>query len=353
MAKHRSIGLDIGTTAVRAAEVEFSTGGIGGELHRFHTVPLPPDVVRDGEVVDRHAVAGAIRELFSKGGFASKEVILGIGNQRVAVRSMALPWAPLDELRLSLPYQVQDLLPMPVEDALLDFYPIEEVDDQGVRSLDGMLVAAVRETVSSNVATAELAGLVPVGVDLNAFALLRVMTRGQLASRTVALVDIGARITTVIITSGGVPRFVRALPLGGQDATDAFAKALGIAGVEAERIKCDIGLGSAKYPELRDGADAMAESTTKLVEAIRGTFTYFSTNAVGNQIDVVSLTGGGANLVGLGQYLASASRLNVVLGDPLEGTSLAKSSGGRAKYDGVLSTMAIPVGLAYGVGEAL
>ncbi|SNS38298.1 type IV pilus assembly protein PilM [Micrococcales bacterium KH10] len=350
MAKQQSIGLDIGSTAVRAAEIAFSAGGVGGELRAYREVPLPDGAVRDGEVVDATVVSAALKELFSGSKFSSKEVILGVGNQRVAVRALTLPWAPFDQLRASLPYQVQDLLPMPVDEALLDYYPVEESHENDIRSYDGLLVAAARDTVSANVKCAEQAGLLPVGVDLNAFALLRAMTRGRLAQGNVAIVDIGAHITTVVIASDGDPQFVRALPIGGQAMTDSFARASGVGPNEAERIKCELGMNAVKYPELRDGAEAMNEVATKLVEAIRGTFGYFTSASGGEHLDVVALTGGSAHMPGLGQYLASSSRLNAILGDPLETTTFAKSVGDRTQFEANAVTMTTALGLGYGVG---
>ncbi len=350
MAKHHSIGLDIGSTAVRAAEIEFSTGGHDGVLRHYYEVPLPPDAVRDGEVVDQKVVVAAIRQLFAKGGFTSKQVILGVGNQRVAARSVTLPWAPIADLRNSLAYQVQDLLPMPVDEALLDYFPLREVNEAGVRSYEGMLVAAAADSVKVNVDTVIGAGLAPVGVDLSAFALLRAMTRGRLERGNVALVDVGAKITTVAIAVDSSPVFVRALPVGGQNITDAFARAMGISQDEAEGIKRDYGLGATKFPEFRDGSEAMMEIVTKLVESIRGTFSYFATASSGQHVDVVSLSGGSAQLPGFGQYLASSSRLNVILGDPFDGTSIAKSVGNAEAIRANALQAAMAIGLGYGVG---
>lgn len=350
MAKHQSIGLDIGSTAVRAAEVEFSSGGSGGQLRHYYEVPLPPDAVRDGEVVDANVVSAALKTLFSKGGFSSKRVILGVGNQRVAARMATLPWAPVDQLRSSLAYQVQDLLPMPVDEALLDYYPTGEGVENGMRVYEGMLVAAAKDTVGANVDAAIAAGLQPVGVDLNAFALLRAMTRGRLGQGSTAFVDIGAKITTVAIAVNGVPVFVRALPVGGQNLTDSFARALGMAPEDAERIKREIGLGANSYPELAEGAEAMTELATKLVESIRGTFSYFTTASNGRHVEVAALTGGSAHLPGFGQYLASTSRINVILGDPFDGTAIAKSAGNPGALAANASHMAIAIGLGYGTG---
>jgi len=126
MSRSRVVGLDVGTSAVRAAEVEFSGGGPGrghATLARFAQVPLPPGSVQDAEVSQPETVATALKQLWRDGGFSSRDVVLGIGSQRVVVRDLELPFGPMTQLRASLPYQVQELLPMPVEEALLDYYP--------------------------------------------------------------------------------------------------------------------------------------------------------------------------------------------------------------------------------------
>src|SRR3954465_3669976 len=100
VAGRTSVGLDIGTSGVRAAEL--SLGRNGATLERFGQVALPVGAVRDGEVVDPDAVATAVRQLWSQGKFTSKKVVVGVANQRVIVRQVDLPWMPLDELRKSL-----------------------------------------------------------------------------------------------------------------------------------------------------------------------------------------------------------------------------------------------------------
>lgn len=347
MAKKRVVGLDIGTTAVRAAEIEFGSGG--STLVRFAEVPLPLNVIRDGEVAEQGVVAGALKQLWTAGSFASKEVIIGVGNQRVAVRELTLPWMPMSDLRKSLSYQVQDILPMATDDALLDFFPTNEFTAPEGRMLDGLLVAASKDTVAANVLAVESAGLRPVMVDLNAFAILRGMTRGQLANQTVALVDVGARITNVVISSAGIPRFVRALPSGGQDITDAVARALGVSNNDAEQIKREIGVASNVRPEYAEAAESIAHITQNVMESIRNTFSYFASSSQGRRIERVALTGGGAGLPGLGQLLASTTSTNVILGDPLETFTVARSAGGRANFKGSESRMVLPIGLAMGV----
>jgi type IV pilus assembly protein PilM len=346
------IGLDLGSTHVRAAEVRLGRGGAAGKqvptLTRYAQVPLPLGAVRDGEVADPTAVTEALQQLWAEGKFSSRDVNIGVGNQRVVVRELELPWMPLGQIRASLPFQVQELIPMPVEDALLDYYPTGERDGATGRMVQGMLVAASRDTVRANLMAVESAGLRPQMVDLNPFALLRSLARGDLAAQTVALVEIGARITQVVIVAHGVPRFVRMLPSGGQNVTDAVAGALGIAAAEAEDVKRAVGIGREVGPQHESAAEAISTVVRPLMEAVRNTFVFYASNNPGAGIEVAVLTGGGSQLPGLDRYLASTSRVTVVAGDPLASLKVAGSAnlddmGGQTPF------LATPIGLAYGV----
>jgi type IV pilus assembly protein PilM len=346
------VGLDIGTSAVRATEVAFGSGGPAagnGTLQRLGQVELPPGAVRDGEVVEQSIVSHAIKQLWQQGGFSTKDVVLGVGNQRVIVREMELPWMPLPQLKASLPYQVQELLPVAAGDALLDFFPTgEEVGERG-RTVRGMLVAAQRDTVAANVLAVEGAGLRPVMVDLNAFALVRALARGGAAGAgTVAFVDIGARVTNVVVAVRGVPALVRVIPQGGGHITDAVATALGVTAHEAEGIKRELGIAYGAGAGQEAAAEAIGATTRQLVESIRNTFDYDAGNHPGAGIEGVLLTGGGAHLPGLGQFLSSSSRIPVALGDALQGLRLGKTLD-RSRLAGAESLVAMPVGLAHGV----
>jgi len=346
------IGLDIGTTAVRAVEVEFGSGGPAATasptLHHAAAAPLPPGAVREGEVVDQRVVSDVIRSLWSKGGFSSKDVVIGVGNQRVIVRELELPWMPLGQLKASLPFQVQELLPVASADALLDYYPTGESTNEGGRHVQGILVAAQRDTVAANVVAVEGAGLRPVLVDLNGFALLRALCRGEYTEHVVAFVDIGARLTNVVVADAGAPRLVRVLPSGGQGITDAVAAALQVSQPEADAVKRSVGLGFSPAPGHEVAAEAIVEASRTLVESIRNTFVYYSSTNPGRSIETIVVTGGGSQLPGLGQFLSSSTRLSATPGDPLAGFRFGKNVD-RGRLQGAESQVALPVGLAYGV----
>ncbi len=348
MAKGGVIGLDIGTTAVRAAEVEFAGGSRQPTLVRYGEVPLPSGAVRDGEVADAPPVVDALKRLWATAKLSRREVNIGVGSQRVVVRELTVPRMPMDQVRASLPFQVQELLPMPVEEALLDFYPTAEREGPNGPALHGMLVAATRDTVNANLMAVESAGLRPRMVDLSSFALVRALVHGDLAERTVAIVEVGARVTHVVVTARGVPRLVRILATGGENVTAAVAGALGVAAMEAEEIKRQVGFGFAVAPALAPASEAVRAVVGPLVEAVRNTFVYYASNNPGAGIEAICLTGGGAQLPGLGQALSSASRLPAAYGDALLGVRLGKTlSSDQMRASGAL--IALPVGLASGV----
>jgi type IV pilus assembly protein PilM len=187
-------------------------------------------------VVDATAVATAIRALWRQATLGSKRVRLGVANQRVVVRQVDVPWGPPAELRRSLTFQAQDHLPIPVDDAELDCDVLTELEGQGgQRMLRILLVAAQKEMIAGHLAAVGRAGLSPISIDLNSFALLRSLAPATAVSEGgEALVDIGARVTNVVVHQGGARRFVRILLKGGEDITRALCSRLSLEPEDAE-----------------------------------------------------------------------------------------------------------------------
>jgi type IV pilus assembly protein PilM len=347
MAGRAAIGLDIGTSVVRAVELSFGRGGI--TLERFGQVVLPDGAIRDGEVADPVPVAACLRQLWSATGFSHKRVVMGVANQRVIVRQLDLPWMPQAELRKSLAYHVQDFLPMPPEQAVLDFFPLQQVGEPaGGRVLRGLLVAAARETVLANVRCAQRAGLSVTSVDLTSFAVLRALGKQTgSAVETEALIDVGARVTNIVVHSGGVPRFVRILLMGGQDVTDAVAERLGVATAEAESLK-QRHADSGNAEDVAAVTRTVATTAQEFVDEIRGSLDYYGAANPAAPVERILLTGGGSRLGGLAERMAVATRLPVVPGDPMANLRIGRTGLDDTQLDFVKPLAAVPVGLALG-----
>ncbi|MBK5307255.1 MAG: type IV pilus assembly protein PilM [Frankiaceae bacterium] len=354
MAGRPVVGLDIGTSGVRAAELTMGKGL--ATLERFGQVALPAGAVIDGEVIDSDLVAAAIKQLWAQAKFSSKKVVVGVANQKVVVRQVDLPWLPVNELRQSLSFQVQDFIPMPVEQAILDFHPLEEfTNDAGGRMLRVLLVAAARDMVGGAMDAVTKAGLQPAMVDLNSFAVLRSLAlsgSGVGSLEAEALVDIGASVTNIVVHQGGVPRFVRILLMGGADITDAVAERLGVPMDQAESVKQGSGLMTvAGSVDSHPASRAIEQTGSAFVEEVRGSLDYYLAQAGAARIGRVVISGGGSRLTGLVERLSAATRLPVELARPMSSLKLGKTGLTDEQLAYVEPMVTVPVGLAMGVAS--
>lgn len=351
MARSR-IGLDIGSTAVRAAEV---TGGDDPVLVRAAQVPLAAGAVENGEVREPEAVTEALRELWERGRFKSRQVWLGVGNQRVVVREIALPWLPEKELRQSLGLQVQEFIPMSADEAVLDYDVLGEFEHEGRRMLRLLLVAAQRIMVDQMLGAVLAAKLEPVGLDLVPLALVRAIGSGAAgmdleSEGDEAVVDIGSHITNIVVHDRGTTRFVRILPSGGRDITLAIARSTGVSDEIAESLKRGQAVEGA--PDLEQTRAAALQRASQFVDEVRSSLEFYSAQSQGSRISRLLISGGGSKLEGLLELVQKKFPVLVERGNVFQRipSQLALSDAELAEAEPVL---AVATGLAIvgGTGE--
>jgi type IV pilus assembly protein PilM len=234
------VGLDVQPGLVAAVKVRVN-GSIRAE--RAVVRPLDAETMREGEVVDSEALAEALRELFVEGGLG-KRVRVGIANQRSVMRTIELPpVTDRKELAAAVAFQAQDQVPMPLSNAVLDFYPLGVADTPNGPRQRVVLVAAQRDMVDRLLSAVRAAGLTPVGVDLSAFALIRSLCRvGEGAERILYLNVDG--LTNLAIAEGEVCRFTRVIGGGVEAMASELATRRGIALSEARALLASVDLGA-------------------------------------------------------------------------------------------------------------
>ncbi|GAB1645237.1 type IV pilus assembly protein PilM [Krasilnikovia sp. MM14-A1259] len=338
MAGVNPIGLDIGSSSIRAVEVR--RGKEDHTLTNFGQIPLPQGAVQAGVVQDPLAVTAAVKQLWAACKFDTKRVVLGVTNPQLVVREVSVSNLPPKEMQKSLPFQVRDMLPLAVEKSLLDFYPLEEAGDNP--TVRGLLIAVPKEAVLTAVQAVEKAGLRVQGVDLASFALLRAASR--LDAQVEAIVDIGAEVTSVVVHADGEPLFVRTVPRGGAEVTRSIAERLGVDAAEAEAIKCRFGLHGNERP---DSATAVSDAIRPLVNELRSSFTYLASGERQKQVTRVALCGGSALMPGLAEHVQEQLRVAVMYADNagrLRDTRKAQPRG----FDIFVPSAAVSIGLTLG-----
>jgi len=333
------IGLDIGSTSIRAVE---ATGSKDRPvISNFGQAMLPAGAMAAGVVKDPRAVTSALKQLWNSQDFKTKDVILGVSHQQVVVRDVEVSNLAPKELKQSLPFQVRDVLPMNADEAVLDFYPLEQGGNGD--TIVGLLVAAPKRAVLDLVNAVEHAGLHVQNVDLSCFAALR--AAALVADDTEAVIDVGAETTNLVIHIDGVPRIVRSIPRGGDEITRAIATRMGMPVGEAEALKRRVGLISGEGPEI---AEVILEALRPFVGEIRSSLDYYRATGPREPVSRLALVGGGALLPGLIERLTGELGIPAYLSDPLQWINDSRRGGRHDVLGRFRSSAAVSIGLTLG-----
>lgn len=327
------VGLDIGTDFVRAALIQPHGGGFA--LSGYGRTPVPFGAVVEGEIVDPEAVGSAIRALWKSTGLRSKDVAVGVANQKVVVRLIDLPFMEKSELAGAINYQAQDYIPIPIEEAILSYDVIGDyMTPADEHMMEVLLVAAQRDMIDTTVAAVESAGLRLARIDLTAFALVRSLlgVESEFLSEdpggATGIVHVTSGLTNIIVVEKGVPRFTRVSSLAGNQFTQAIANVMNLTYDEAESLKMRVGLPALDgSPTNVPGVDpdtahaaqqALERETNRFIAEVRRSLDYYLTQATQvRSINRIMLSGSGSMLRNLPNYLEKGLQTQVVLGDPL------------------------------------
>ena len=337
------VGLDIGTSAVRAAELDVSHSR--PVLLTYGQVGLPPSSLVDGEIRDGSAVTEALRRLWANGHFSSSSVIVGIAGLRAITREIDLPFVPDNEVDSAVRFQSEEVSPFPPDQTILSSQVLTDyTSPEGDKMRRVLVAAAHRDLVDGVVGATEKAGLVVEGVDLVSSALVRALGDPSVAAeRPEAIVSIGAGLTVVVVHQHGRPQFVRTIGVGGNAATAAVSGSLDLPLVDAENLKRRLGEAS---PQVQSAEQAVQPAIAELVGEIRNSVQYFATLPGRVPIARVLLTGGGARLRGLVKELRAQVRIPVEHVSPLARLDLSRIDLDQEQAASIDPVLAAPIGLA-------
>ncbi len=365
----RVVGLDIGSHAVRAAEVSL---GHPPELRAFGQVGLARGAVEHGEVVDPGTVAAAIKRLWRESHIRDRRVRVGLANLRTIVRQVELPAMENDEeLRGAIEFQAGDFIPLPIEEIELDFRVLESFVSEEGESMSRVLIAAIhRDSLENALVAVREAGLQPVAVDLVPFALVRSLRSDGMAPLATpdetepadgdeggesfdpapagvaeALVSVGSGVTVVVIHEMGVPRFVRIVDSGGDDLTDSIRTTLDLGFEEAELLKRQLSAGPDHADEARAAMEAPLAS---LINEIRGSIDFYVSRPEAHPIDRILVTGGAVHTEGLLGRLSEVLPVEAEAADPFVNLQVGDIGFLPEEIENLSPYLPVPVGLALG-----
>jgi type IV pilus assembly protein PilM len=346
----RLVGLKIGASGLAAARV--ANNG-HAELLQLAREPLEPGVVVGGELRDPEALAEALRAFFRKHKLPRRGIRLGIANNRIGVRTFEISGShDAKQLENAIRFRAQEALPIPIEEAVLDYHILDErVDEAGTQSRRVLLVVAYRDLIDRYVEACKKAGIKLAGIDLEAFALLRVLTETEgeppAPGAALVVVAIGHDRSTFAVSDGRVCEFTRVLDWGGASLDVAVARVLDVAPSEAESFKCALSLSHQDTPEgmTPEQAEAAREAVRKQLQTFArelvSSLQFYQNQAGSLGIGEIVITGGTAHLHGLAEELHRLIGVRVRVGDPLQRVKLGKRLGDAEQ----VGSLAIAIGL--------
>jgi type IV pilus assembly protein PilM len=348
--RHRAqkvVGLKIGASQLAAARV--SNNGVA-ELQQVAREPLAPGVVVGGELRDPEALGDALKLFFARNKLPKKGVRLGIASNRIGVRILDIVGVEEDkQLANAVQFRAQEALPIPLDEALLDYRVLDSsVDEQGRTVKRVLLVVAYRELVERYIGACRKAGIALEGIDLEAFALLRALgAPTERGSSALVAIAIGHDRSTFAVSDGRICEFTRVVEWGGSALNVALARVFDSTPSEVEELKESLSLEAGWVPD-----DLTPEQTAAALDAVRKQIQTFARELVSSLqfyqaqpgslgIGEIVITGGTAELPGLADELERLIGVRVRVGNPLARLKLAK----RLSTTDRMGSLAVAIGL--------
>jgi type IV pilus assembly protein PilM len=326
------VGLKIGATQLAASRVANNGSPRVLQLARED---LPSGIVVAGEVRSVPALASALDAFFTKHGLPRRGVRLGVGTNRIGVRAFDIAGVEDDrQLANAVRFRAHEAVSIPLEEAVLDYHVLSEtVDEAGKVNRRILVVAAYRESIDRYTAACHQAGIELVGIDLEAFALLRAVSapaEGSSAEAAVVAVTIGHDRSTLAISDGAVCDFTRVLEWGGSTLTRSIERELGLTSAEALELKLGLSLDDTdSYDDAGDAASRARQAVRRelqtLARELVASLHFYQGQPGSLAIGEILLSGGTSRMPGLAEELERLTRVRVRRADPLARAKVADS----------------------------
>ncbi|WKZ33857.1 MAG: type IV pilus assembly protein PilM [Thermodesulfobacteriota bacterium] len=341
--KKDAVAFDIGSNSIKL--VQMNRTKKGWELVKMGMAKLPPEAIVDGSIIDSMTVTNTLRELAKEHGVKVKDAVSSLTGHSVIIKKVSFPAMTEDELADSIQWEAEQYIPFPISDVNIDFQ-ILGTDAEGRGQMDVMLVAVKRDVINDYTNVIKEAGLNPVVIDVDSFALENMMeVNYPLApGENIAMVNIGASITSISVILGGITIFTRSIPMGGNQFTEEIQRQLNISFKDAEDLKT--GAREPSEQEATELAAALESVSTNLAFEVKRSLDFFLGGAHGSYISKIFLSGGGSRVAGLQNLMQEKTSVPVEPVDPFKGIEANPKHFGPEALKEAAPLFGVAVGLA-------
>lgn len=297
------VGIDIGSSSIKLAEVSFSAKG--AILENFAVIPSPQQAITNGEITDTLLVAESIKTAFKENGFKNKKACVGLSGTAVIIKKISIPKVEPKKLREQIRYEASQYLPFDVSQVTIEHHVLSFTSSP--ENMDILVIAAQNEFILNYLSSVNQAGLKCSVLDVNSLALSNIfeMNYGKTAE-PVAVFNFGSNITNFLVLLQGEVIFSRDIPVGGFHFTNEISKNMGVTFEEAEALKISQSTQQEVPEETRTFMNMALDYVT---EEIRNSIDFYTATSQGHIISKAYFTGGASLTAGLIDHLADVLKL--------------------------------------------
>lgn len=335
------IGLDIGSRNIKAIQLKETKGR--HTLERLGITELQTELIVDGSILDSTRVVEAIKGLISSADIRAKDVTLSVsGHSSVIIKRVSLPQMTENELDEQIRFEAEQYIPFDIEDVSLDFQILGLAEEANM--MDVLIVAVKKDKINEYVAVVREAGLNPVVVDVDAFALENMYELNYefKEDENIALVNIGASTININILKGGVSVFTRDSAVGGNLLTEILQREYTTSYLNAEKLKQGE---SVEGISAEDAAEVLNSAFEGIISEISRSFDYFRDTTNYENINEIILSGGVALTGNFASALSERAGVTVTIADPFKNIEVSEAFD-REYVKKIAPIMAVAVGLA-------
>lgn len=340
--KRGVIGLDVGSSSIKLVELGETKNGY--KLQNLGILPLPPEAIVDGALMDSVTIIDTIRELINSTKTKTKDVVASVSGHSVIVKKISLPVMSESELEESIQWEAERYIPFDINDVNIDFQ-IFGSSSENPEVMDVVLVAAKKDIINDYVSVITEAGLNPVVIDVDAFAIENMLEANYEIEKdeAVAIANVGASITNINILKNRMTAFTRDIFKGGNQITEEIQRQLHIDYEEAEKIKVGSKIDASSQPIIQN---VLREASESLAMEIGNSIEFFQSTTTYEKISKLYLSGGGAKIKDFDIILQQQIGIPVEIVNPFKKIEYSEKNFDLEYLREIGPMMAVGVGLA-------
>ncbi len=335
------VGVDIGASSIKVVQLREARKRL--TVVKYGVMPLPSQTIVDGHIMNRAAVIDALGAIWTQQKIPQRDVAIGVYGQSVIVRKITVPMMTAAELAEQITWEAEQHIPFDIKVMNIDYEVLRRRPEAG--QMDLLLVAAKKDEINDYASVVREARIKPTIVDINAFSVQNAFefVHGLPDDQTIALLNVGAAVSSLNIVSRGVSAFTREVTNAGNTVTEEIQRQMGVPFEQAEQMKIAAAQGAGVPNQVHQ---VIAQACDALAGEIQRSLDFYLATSGEAEIQRVYVCGGSAYLAPLVSAIEKRARVPVMVLDPLANLAVDTRTVNEQDLRSRAAQMTVAVGLA-------